>query len=279
MVGPLVDSCEAIVASPTATAQAPWWSAAGLGRILQTVRFMSLHFPVDYERVVLVGVSDGAVGCYAASCAIPGPFAGFVAVSGYGGMLPSLGVAVIPGNMMQRPFYNIHAGQDRLFPLAQVNTFLDQLAAEGMRVERKEYPQEQHGFDYRAQEMGALAERVRQWRRPSGRTGLSWRIQQDLPWRADNLVSAGVAKGTAGIPAVNASWDRGRLTVSSIGVRSIVFLAERQEQPPVVVVNGRAEERCRDLSRDPASVLSAIQHRCVPQVPESAIYGATFSGE
>ncbi len=279
MLAPLIDSCGAVVISPTATARAPWWSAAGMGRILQALRWATLHLPVDPERVVLAGVSDGALGCYAASSVMAGPFAGFIAVSGFGGILPALGVSLVPGNMMQRPIYTVNAGRDRLFPLEKVNAFLDELEAQGVRVERAVHPEEEHGFDYRASEMGALARRVRQWRQPAGRRGISWRIQQGLPWRADNLVSAAIARGTAGLPAINASWHKGRLTAQCIGLQSFVFLAEPGGVPPVVVVNGHAEERCRDVSGDVRTVLTAMQHSCVPRIPRSAIYSATIQGE
>lgn len=187
MLSFLADSLSLFLASPSANREAPWWSAAGLTRILQTVRFMSIHYPVDPDRVFLAGVSDGATGCYAAANTICGPFAGFISISGFGGILPALGMQLNPTNLMQRRIYNVNAGRDRLYPLQQVLVFLDRLVEQGVPVERKIYADEQHGFDYRDREASGLTHIVRTWRRPR-RKSVSWRIVPNLPNAPDNLL-------------------------------------------------------------------------------------------
>jgi pimeloyl-ACP methyl ester carboxylesterase len=148
MLQMLADSMDLFFASPSANRQAPWWSPAGLSRILQTIRYMTLHYPVNPDKVFLAGVSDGATGCWAAANTIAAPFAGFIAISGYGGMLPQLGMKLYPENLMQRNIYNVNAGRDRLYPLETVNSFLDWMEQQGVGVLRKTYPDEEHGFDY-----------------------------------------------------------------------------------------------------------------------------------
>ena len=279
MLAPLIDSCGALLASPTADSRAPWWEPAGMERILMALRFMTLHFPVDPDRVILAGVSDGALGCYAAASWLAGPFAGFIAISGNGGVLASLGVTLVPGNMMQRPIYAVHAGNDRLFALEQTHAFLDQLLAQGVSVRRTIYPDEQHGFDYREQEMSALAQTVRTWRKPTGRATIAWRIPCGRPWRTDNLISVQCEEGTAGFPALNATLHKGRLSGRSIGLRSFVFLADGQPHTPVVVMNGQAEERGKDITDDVAAALSALQHSGVAHVSDAAIFAVTIRSE
>jgi hypothetical protein len=63
MLDMLTDSMKLFLVSPSANREALWWSAAGLSRILQTLRYMTLHFPINPDKVFLVGVSDGATGC------------------------------------------------------------------------------------------------------------------------------------------------------------------------------------------------------------------------
>jgi hypothetical protein len=278
MLLPLVDSCEAFLASPTATRSVPWWSPMGVERILQTVRFMALHFPIDPERIVLAGVSDGALGCYASATLVPGPFAGFIAISGNGAILPSLGVPLTPGNLMQRPIYNVNAGHDRLYPVEQVGAFLDALRGQGVDVERRVYPDEDHGFDYRDREMGALAARVRSWRRPAERRGISWRLLPGYPCRADNLVSVEYDPAVAGLPGLNAYWDQRRLVVRSTGIRSFTFRASPLDRPPVVVANGRPEARSKDVSARLEAVLEAVQQSCLPALPSDALYSVAIAG-
>jgi hypothetical protein len=276
MLLPLADTFELFLASPTATREAAWWTPAGMGRILQAVRYMTLHFPVDRDRVFLVGVSDGATGCYAAAGTAPGPFAGFVAVSGFGGLLMQMGFPLVPGNLMQRPIYNVSGGRDHLFPLEATNRFLDALQAEGVTVERRVYPDQEHGFDYRGQEFGAIAARLRIWTRPQ-RRGISWRIVPDYPNVADNLVAWETVPDVAGVPAVNAYWERGRLVVRSIGVRAFTFRADSAEGRFVVVANGRAEERAIDCTGDRPSLLAAMQQQCYPAAVPARLFSATIS--
>ncbi|NLP04095.1 MAG: hypothetical protein GX089_16490 [Fibrobacter sp.] len=180
MLLPLADSMQLFLASPSANRYSPWWSPSGLFRILQTLRFMTLHYPVNPEKVFLAGVSDGAAGCFAAANTINGPFAGFLAISGYGGILQATGMQIFPGNIMLRPVYNVNAGKDHLYPLRTVNRFLDYLEENGANVIRKEYPDEKHGFDYRMQEMGTIAGFLRTWSRPAFNS-VSWHFVPGFP--------------------------------------------------------------------------------------------------
>jgi len=277
MLLPLRDSIPLFLASPTATATAPWWSPSGLKRILQTVRFMTLHFPVDERRIILAGVSDGAAGCYAVASTMPAPFAGFWAISGFGAMLPSVGIPLVPGNLMQRPIYNVQGGKDTYYRFEEVNQFLDYLVEQGVGVIRKVYPEQGHGFDYREKEYGKLTELVRSWRTPSRPDAISWRWIKGFPARPDNLVSWQLSDGDAGLPGVNAYLRKGRLAIRSVGVESFVFLSERLEQPPAVVANGVAQQRAQDLSEETKWVLKAIQSQCSPVPPRRCLYRVIIS--
>ena len=135
MLSPLADSFKLFLASPSANRFTPWWSPQGIWRILQTLRFMTLRYPINPAKVFLAGVSDGATGCYAVANTACGPFAGFFAISGFGGMLPQVSMDLIPANIMQRPIYNVNAGKDRIYAIAQVKMFLNWLMARGVRVE------------------------------------------------------------------------------------------------------------------------------------------------
>jgi len=139
--------------------------------------------------VVLVGVSDGATGCWAAANTIAAPFAGFIAVSGFGGMLRELGMELYPENLMQRPIYNVNAGGDRLYPIAVVNEFLDALEGSGVGVRRKVYPEEEHGFDYRMSEAGTLCALVREWSLPRI-DALSWTASAAYPISIGHCITA-----------------------------------------------------------------------------------------
>ena len=239
MLSALADTFKLFLASPSANRYAPWWGPLGLSRILQTLRFMTLRYPINSGKVFLAGVSDGATGCYAAANTIPAPFAGFIAVSGFGGMLPMLGMRLEPGNLKQRPIYNVNAGLDHIYPVERVNEFVSQLQEQGVPVTSKIYPDEKHGFDYRAKEMAALAGLVRTWSRPENPAGLSWTFVPGFPNLPDNLLSWTLSSDNASVKAL---WRRDTLVVRARGVQSLTA-----EFP-----NGQAGKKivCRILSNE-----------------------------
>jgi acetyl esterase/lipase len=277
MLAGLLDSCDVFIASPSANRFAPWWSATGLNRILQTVRLMTLEYPVDDGRIILAGVSDGATGCYAAANTIAGPFAGFIAVSGFGGMLPRLGIPVIPSNLMQRPIYNVNAGRDHLYPIAMVDQFLDWLTQQGVRVERKVYGEEEHGFDYRDREMGELVRKIRTWRRPEENT-VSWTIVPGLPYRADNLLSCTTA-GPAGdeYPRITARFEHDSLFIDTYRIMQADIYFRGADARPIAFFSTSSKTAAADTRPGPCQMLDIMQQACRPVVEQTVIYHFSFT--
>ena len=272
MLSALGDTFNILLASPSADRLNPWWSPAGLSRMLQTVRFMTLCYPVNPDKIFLAGVSDGAAGCYAAANAICGPFAGFIAVSGYGGMLSQLGMNLYPGNIMQRPILNINAGKDRIYPIEEVRKFLDWLGANGVSVERKEYPDENHGFDYRDKEYGHLAQFIRTWSRPGNGRSVSWTFVRGFPNCPDNLLSWNVLP-EAQEQAVTAYWTNDTLQVRTAGIRSAALTFNgKVPQKAYARVNGTAPRGLSALVPDAALLLGLTRHGMFPRLSQQTVY-------
>ncbi len=267
----LADTIALFLASPSSNRTAPWWSAAGLNRILTTVRYMTLHFPIDPDRIFLAGVSDGATGCYAAANTICGPFAGFMAISGYGGILPKLGIELYPSNIMQRPIYNINAGKDHLYPVTIVEQFLDWLGEEGVSVKRKIYTEEEHGFAYREKEKGTFAEIIHFWRRPH-RDMVSWTIVKDLPNVADNLLSWSSGNREQRRQIV-AFWKKDTLNMRLQGINSFTFISNRRNSDKLFFKSTGGEVKPLKLQREnTAHKLDLLQHLCFPELKERYVY-------
>jgi acetyl esterase/lipase len=195
MLLPLADSMQLFLASPSANRDARWWDATGLYRILQTVRYMTLHYPIAPDRIFLAGVSDGAAGCWAAANCINGPFAGFFAISGFGGILPSTGMELYPENIKQRPIYSVNAGNDRLYSIDMVNEFLDYMMSKGVPVTRKNYPDQEHGFDYRDKEFSTLCGFLKTWKRAENNP-LAWTFSPGFPNRPQSVVDWTISEVT-----------------------------------------------------------------------------------
>jgi hypothetical protein len=267
MLAALGDTFNCFLASPSANRQSPWWSHAGISRILQTVRFMTLCYPVDPNKIFLAGVSDGAAGCYAAANTVCSPFAGFIAVSGFGGMLPQLGMDLYPGNIMQRPILNINAGKDQIYPIDDVRKFLDWLSANGVSVERTEYADEKHGFDYREKEYGHLARFIRTWSKPVTGRSVLWTFVRGFPNCPDNLLNWVLDPGATD-HAINVFWTSDTLQVKATGIKSatVIFSGNGFGKEIMVRINGALVRKTPALSPDDASFfLGSRQHSLFPR--------------
>lgn len=141
-----------ILASPSANREAPWWSPQGIERILFTARYLYTHYNVDPERIYLAGVSDGGTGVFAIANLDSHPFSGFISISGFGGMLPQLGVTLHTQNLKSVPIHMINAGKDRLYPLSYVQQFATYLEGQKIPLTTSYYPNEEHGFKYKEKE-------------------------------------------------------------------------------------------------------------------------------
>jgi pimeloyl-ACP methyl ester carboxylesterase len=273
MLSALGDTFNLFLASPSANRENPWWSPAGISRILQTVRFMTLSYPVNPDKIFLAGVSDGAAGCYAAANTICSPFAGFIAVSGFGGMLVQLGMDLYPGNIMQRPILNINAGKDQIYPIEEVRKYLDWLTANGVSIERKEYPEEKHGFDYREKEYGHLAGFIRTWSRPNSSRAVSWTFVRGFPNCPDNLLRWDFSQN-ASERTINAYWTKDTLQVRSAGIRNatISFSGNGPQKINLRLYGTSSVQRVSAVSPGAPLFLCMVLHGLFPRVSTQTVY-------
>lgn len=272
MLLPLSDTFSLFLASPSGNRYTPWWSAGGLYRIMQTLRYITLHYPINPDKVFLAGVSDGATGCYAVANAMCSPFAGFLAISGFGGMLSQMGMQLFPSNIMQRPIYNVNAGKDRIYPIEEVNKFLDWLINSGVPVERKEYPDELHGFDYRAKEFGKLASLIRTWSRPRGNRSISWTFSPGIPNSPDNIISWKLSKESP-ISKVNAFWRNDTLQIKSQGIAELVVCFPGITNDFIkVCINKQKTEKIHELSESSVLSFEKMVHDGFPAASSGTMY-------
>ncbi|NLL11777.1 MAG: hypothetical protein GX267_00075 [Fibrobacter sp.] len=261
MLSPLADSMQLFLASPSASASARWWSPNGMSRILQTLRFMTLHYPIDSSKVFLAGVSDGATGCWAAANAIYAPFAGFFAISGYGGLLPMTGMELFPENLMQRPIYNVNAGNDRLYPLEIINRFLEYMANSGVQVISKIYPDQDHGFDYRDQEFGTLCNFIRTWSRPAYNS-INFRFVPNFPNYPDNIFDWKLTNESKQMCNVVSKKDT--LLISTKGVQSLIIRLPSSHSPRFARLNQMQAKKITFYHAENPEYLKLMKHSCFP---------------
>jgi hypothetical protein len=261
----LADTIDMFLASPSGNKHVTWWSARGLNRILKTIRYMTLNFPIDPDRIILAGVSDGAAGCYAVANAIYSPFAGFIAISGFGGILPQLGIIPNPTNLMQRPIYNINGGKDKHYTQNLVQQFIDWLKENGVIIKNKFYPEEGHGFDYKLKEKATFTELINKWRRPAT-TSVCWTLVPGIPNRADNLLSWTVADSTPDLRIVT-YWKKDTLNVSTNGISSFLMITDKKRTDKLFYKIRNGETKPLKFSKQSTELqLELMMHSCYPGV-------------
>ncbi len=273
MLSGLIDSMPLFLASPSANRTTRWWSSSGLYRILQTVRYMKLHYPVDESKVFLAGVSDGAAGCWAAANCINGLFAGFIAISGYGGIVPSAGIDLTPVNISQRPIYSINGGNDQLYPLDIVTGFLDYMQKQGVNITRSIHPDEAHGFDYREKESGALCRILRSWSRQSVPDG-SWVFTPGVPNRPDNCIDYQFGDVSA-IRSYTWKLENDTLTINATGLRKITLLLPVTSGILFVNRNNNHKEKIK-AEKSNTHILNSMLHYAISPDTNKMIYTINF---
>ena len=107
-------------------------SLEALGEFLETVK---ASYPVDRERVVLLGFSQGAVMSLGAQALRPESVAGVIALSGY------FPIEVEPeaGNLVGRPAFVAHGVHDDIIPVEAGRRTRDLLERHGVDLTYREY--------------------------------------------------------------------------------------------------------------------------------------------
>jgi hypothetical protein len=276
MLAPLSDTFQLFLASPSANRFAPWWSPEGTNRILQTLRYMSLHYPVNPDKVFLAGVSDGATGSYGIANTACHPFAGFIAVSGFGGMLQSVAMPLVPGNIGQRPIYNVNAGKDRIYDIAQVNMFLDWLGSNGVNVIRKVYPDELHGFDYRDKEFGTIASFIRNWTKPRANINIDWTFVPGFTSCVDDIVSCKF-DDKAAARHISAIWSNDTLNITSEGIKEIILTFPGIDKDGILVrKNNNPARKIKASTETSLLAYLCMLHECNPKAKLTKCYKINF---
>lgn len=223
----LQDSIDIFIASPSANRECPWWTNDGIDRILMSVRFMTLNYPIDPDRIFLAGVSDGGTACYAVANQTESLFAGFFPISGLGAVLNNLGITLYSQNLMQENIYNINAGNDRLYPIKYVNQFISSLRDQGVNIKSKVYPDELHGFDYKLKETNELLNLIRMWKRNSS-ISINNTLNKNTIYYNPNISNIEFKKTDNSF--INFYCSKDTIIVRSKGIKSFKLLFEQNDQ-------------------------------------------------
>ena len=102
-----------VIACPSYPAGA-WWARPAEDLVLDLIRHLQSHYPIDPNRVFLAGLSNGAVGAYMIGMFYPDYFAGIIPIAG---TITERYMHFLV-NLVHTPLYAIQGRHDPIFPIA-----------------------------------------------------------------------------------------------------------------------------------------------------------------
>ncbi|CCQ10577.1 hypothetical protein PALB_14440 [Pseudoalteromonas luteoviolacea B = ATCC 29581] len=118
---------------PTAYKDVPWWSKTQVNNILNLINIVKLSYPVDTDRIFLVGISDGGTGSFYLNHFLNSIFAGTVSFIGHPLALlnPVLNIPhnLYEPNIVNSPFLVMNGINDRLYPATEIEPIINHLKA------------------------------------------------------------------------------------------------------------------------------------------------------
>ena len=257
-----LSGAEQIYVIPFGWRLAPWWSSRqeeNLAAILDSVK---RTYNVDENRIALSGVSDGATAAYYFAMRQTTPFSSFLPLNGNVMVLANERLVteeLFPNNLLNKPFFAVNGGRDRLYPAAQVGPALEHLQKRGVEVTSLVQPDGEHNTAWWPVVKESFEEFVRRHPRNPHPDRLTWETERpDVHNRASWLIIDSILARDAQppLPDVN-EFARGLvMTFGVIGSGTRVSViqprsnAQRLGLRPgdvIVAVNDRAVSRATEL--------------------------------
>lgn len=267
-VGRLPGTVEEISVFPTAWAESLWWQASQVDNISKILDKVKRTYNVDENRVYLTGISDGGTGVYFMAFRDTTPWASFLPLIGHMMVLASPEVGadgeMFPGNAVNKPFFVVNAGRDRLYPAHIVQPYVEHLMKLGADVVFHVKPESDHNTNWWPEEQAAYEAFVEDHPREPLPDKLSWETERtDRYNRAHWLVidRLGEAAGQATLSdsnllrggveydfglRISSSVERGR-RVTEAAPGSNAYRIGLRAGDLIVEVDGRPVQTARDI--------------------------------
>ena len=256
-------SADQIYVYPVAWAQSKWWGGNQVENIVGILDRLKRTYNVDENRIYLTGISDGGTGTYFMAFRETTPWASFLPLIGDMGVLADASVTtdgdMHPGNAVNKPFFIVNSGRDRLYPSAIVEPDINYLRKLGVQVVYHPQPESGHDTNWWPTEKDNFEAFVREHPRDPLPDHLSWETELTQRYnRAHWLVidTLGSAEGETSFPntaylfperqpsgRVDLVRHGNTIEVSTQGVKEFTLLLSPDafdfKSPVKVVTNGR----------------------------------------
>lgn len=120
---PGLENLKGIIISPSAGDQY-WWAPSNEARILRLVKLAKKHWPIDENKIIVTGYSNGAIGSWFFAREYPKVFSAAIPIAGSYQQISS----------MRIPLYVIHGELDSLFHLKDAKIQIAQSIAKGSDI-------------------------------------------------------------------------------------------------------------------------------------------------
>jgi hypothetical protein len=261
---------EEISVFPIGWVRSLWWSATQVDNLARILDRLKRTYNIDENRVYLTGTSDGGTGVYYIAFRDTTPWASFLPLLGNMVVLGTPSVRaegeIYPGNGVNKPFYVVNTGRDRLYPAQVMELYVDHLRKLGAAVVYRVYPELDHSTEWWSNDRPEFESFVHDQPREPLPDTLSWQTERvDRFNRAHWLIidRLGSVEGESRLPdsnllrrgreldfglRINPSVDRGR-RAHEVVAGSNAFQIGLRTGDRFLELNGKGVETGLDIAR------------------------------
>jgi hypothetical protein len=151
-IGAIAGDDEQIYVVPFAWDAAPWWTDDQLENLHGVLQSVKRLYNVDENRVYLSGVSDGGTGTYYMAMRDTTPYAAFLPLNGYWGVLANrdlmIDTPLFPGNLRNKPLFIVNGERDPLYPTSAIDPVIAHYKRIGLVVDYRPQPGAGHNTSW-----------------------------------------------------------------------------------------------------------------------------------
>jgi poly(3-hydroxybutyrate) depolymerase len=130
-----------VCAFPMGRQDCTWWSDAGVDHVRAVIREVKRFAPIDDDRIVGSGFSDGGSGAFYLALAAPDPFACFLPMNGHPAVASAgSGHQLYLRNLKMVPLLATMTQDDQLYPAATILPHIEMAMRSGARILTLSYP-------------------------------------------------------------------------------------------------------------------------------------------
>lgn len=270
-----------LIVVPAAWREAFWWQESQASNLTEILRSVRRDYHIDDNRVSLTGVSDGGTGVWFFAFKQPTQWSAFLSYIGHPGVLRSPqsggGYRLYFENLMTKPLYIVNGENDRLYPAASLNSFVEILEQQGVEHTFRVIAGGEHNTRWLPEERPAIEAFKQQHPRDPFPEQVQWvadrvdRFNENHWIRIDELAEQGR-------PALLQLNREGNVfSATARGVTEFTLLLNPEEvnfaDPLLVSVNGRVVFT-GNVQQSMATILESAAAR-----DRSFLYTATLSIE